>query len=79
MILDTDTMNATERALAIIHREEPDRVSTYLMGIPPYSKCHKEYKELERSKTSHPKIKTMITPLGNFTMPYFFGTDIELS
>ncbi|MHA1700550.1 MAG: uroporphyrinogen decarboxylase family protein [Promethearchaeota archaeon] len=84
MKLETDTMNATERALAIINHEEPDRVSTYIMGIPPYSKCYKEFLEREDEifgdgSWGDDDDNILLTPMGDYTLKYYFGADIEMT
>lgn len=82
MKLDTDTMTAAERVLATIHHEEPDRAPCYVMGIPPYSKCYKEFVDRE----AHDQLdffendnNIMITPMGDMTLKYFFGADVEMT
>ncbi|NMC05178.1 MAG: hypothetical protein GYA24_08205, partial [Candidatus Lokiarchaeota archaeon] len=83
MKLDTDTMTATERFKAIINHEEPDRVSCYVMGIPPYSLCYKEFVEREQKGDLESFFDNdeniMITPMGDYTMKYFFGADVEMT
>ena len=80
MKLDSDTMNATERCTAIIHHEEPDRLPIYLMGFPPYSKVFKEFRakenELFDSDYGGNDDNILLTPLGDFTMRYFFGGEV---
>ena len=75
-------MNATERCTAIIHHEEPDRLPIYLMGFPPYSKVFKEFRakenELFDSDYGGNDDNILLTPLGDFTMRYFFGGEVEM-
>jgi hypothetical protein len=82
MKLDSDTMNATERAMAIINHTEPDRLPTYLMGFPPYSKVYKEYlakeDEIFNSPYGDNDENILLTPLGDFTLPYYFGGEIVM-
>jgi len=81
--LDSDTMTATERVLASIRHEEPDRVPCYIMGIPPYSKCYKEFVERERKEELagffDNDANIVITPMGDYTLKYFFGADVEMA
>lgn len=80
MKLDTDTMNATERALTLIEHKEPDRVPTYVMGIPVYSKCYKEFWAKEDEvfdDLAEDDDNILLTPLGDFTMRYYFGSEVE--
>ncbi len=81
--LDSDTMTATERFLATIRHEEPDRVPCYVMGIPPYSLCHKEFMEREEKGEFdaffEDDANIMITPMGDYTMKYFFGAEVEMT
>jgi hypothetical protein len=83
MKLDTDTMTATERVLATIHHEEPDRAPCYVMGIPPYSKCFKEFEDREERGELDDFFNNdkniMITPIGDMTLKYFFGADVEMT
>ncbi len=83
MKLDTDTMNATERFRATIHHQEPDRVPCYVMGIPPYSKCYKEFVEREEMGKLDDFFDNdeniMITPMGDYTLKYFFGAEVEMA
>ncbi len=83
MRLDTDTMTATERFKVTIKHEEPDRVPCYVMGIPPYSLCHKEFIMREEQglldKFFDNDENIMITPMGDYTMKYFFGADVEMT
>ncbi len=76
-------MTATERFIATIKHAEPDRVSCYVMGIPPYSLCYKEFIERERKGELEAFFDNddniMITPMGDFTMKYFFGGDVEMA
>lgn len=79
--LDTDTMGATERVLATINHEEPDRVPIYLMGMPDYSDFYQEFLRRESDPrlgfeawtTDDANLK--FTPFGDLTMPYFFGQE----
>ncbi|MEX2718932.1 MAG: uroporphyrinogen decarboxylase family protein [Candidatus Sigynarchaeum springense] len=81
--LGTDTMTATERFLTTIHHEEPDRVPYYVMGIPPYSRCYKEFVEREKRGEFEAFFdddsNIMITPMGDYTLKYFFGADVEMT
>lgn len=84
MILDTDTMNATERFLATIQHEEPDRVPCYVMGIPSYSKCYKEFIAREdeifgEGGWGDDDDNILLTPMGDFTIKYYFGSDVEMT
>ncbi|MHA1683022.1 MAG: uroporphyrinogen decarboxylase family protein [Promethearchaeota archaeon] len=84
MRLDTDTMNATERFLATIHHEEPDRVPCYVMGIPPYSRCYKEFIEREDEifgdgGWGDNDDNILLTPMGDYTLKYYFGADVEMA
>ncbi len=80
MKLDTDTMTAIERVKATVQHEEPDRVPVYLMGIPVYSRTYIEWHaredEIMDSWTENDD-NVLLTPLGDFTLRYFFGTDVE--
>ncbi len=83
MILPDDSMNATERVEATINFQEPDRVPTYIMGIPPYSRCYKEYVEKEdelfgEGGWGDNDENILLTPLGDYTMKYYFGADVEM-
>lgn len=82
MKLDSDTMTATERGLATIRHEEPDRVPTYLMGIPPYSKCYKEFwakeDEIFEGDWGKDEKNILLTPLGDFTMRYYMGDEVMM-
>lgn len=84
MQLDGDTMTATERFLATIHHEEPDRVTMYVMGIPPYSRCHKEFAAREDEifgpgGWGDDDRNVMLTPMGDMTMRYYFGGEVEMA
>ncbi|MBD3188338.1 hypothetical protein GF325_16000 [Candidatus Bathyarchaeota archaeon] len=84
MKLDTDTMGATERFRLTIHHEQPDRVPCYVMGIPPYSKCYKEFFEREdqifdKGGWGDDDDNILLTPMGDFTMKYYFGADVEMT
>ncbi len=80
MKLDTDIMTATERVQATVRHEEPDRVPVYLMSIPPYSKTYIEWlareDEIMDAWTANDN-NILLTPLGDFTLRYFFGADVE--
>jgi hypothetical protein len=77
MKLDTDKMTATQRALAIINHEEPDRLPMYLMGFPPYSLVFKEFIQAEENIPEfEDESNIIITPLGDWTMHYYFGGEI---
>jgi hypothetical protein len=82
MRLDTDTMTATERGLTTIRHEEPDRVPTYLMGIPSYSKCYKEFwakeDEIFDGVWGQDEKNILLTPLGDFTMRYYMGDEVMM-
>ncbi|MHA1792571.1 MAG: uroporphyrinogen decarboxylase family protein [Promethearchaeota archaeon] len=84
MKLETDTMNATERFITTINHEEPDRVPCYIMGIPPYSKCYKEFFGREdeifgEGGWGDDDDNILLTPMGDFTMKYYFGADVEMT
>ena len=84
MRLDTDTMNATERFLATIQHEEPDRVPCYVMGIPSYSRCYKEFIALEDEifgdgGWGDNDDNILLTPMGDYTLKYYFGADVEMT
>jgi len=84
MQLPDDSMNATERVRATINFEEPDRVPTYIMGIPPYSRCFKEYREKEddifaEGGWGDKEENILLTPMGDYTMKYYFGADVEMT
>ncbi|HME53883.1 MAG TPA: uroporphyrinogen decarboxylase family protein [Candidatus Lokiarchaeia archaeon] len=83
MKLDTDSMTASERVLATIRHEEPDRAPCFLMGIPPYSKCFKEFEDREEhgqlDEFFDDEANIMITPMGDMTLKYFFGADLEMT
>lgn len=82
MKLDTDTMNATQRCLAIINHQEPDRMPMYVMGIPQYSRCYKEFVQKEdeifNSAYGENDGNIVLTPLGDYTMRYYFGSEVEM-
>ncbi|MFX0101182.1 MAG: uroporphyrinogen decarboxylase family protein [Candidatus Hodarchaeota archaeon] len=84
MKLETDTMTATERVLATINHEEPDRVPCYVMGIPSYSKCYIEYLEREDEifgdgGWGDDDENILLTPMGDYTLKYYFGADVEMA
>ena len=84
MQLETDTMNATERIIATINHEEPDRVPCYVMGIPSYSKCYKEFLEREDDifgdgGWGDDDSNILLTPMGDYTMKYYFGADVDMT
>ncbi len=84
MKLESDSMNATERLLATINFEEPDRVPTYVMGIPAYSRCYKEFIAREDEifgdgGWGDDEDNILLTPMGDFTMKYYFGADVEMT
>ncbi|MHA1732478.1 MAG: hypothetical protein ACTSU5_11075 [Promethearchaeota archaeon] len=81
MNLETDTMTPTERALAVLNHEVPDRVPIYLMGMPAYGGFFQEFLEREEDPelgfeefTREPN-NLKITPFGDQTIPYFFGQE----
>jgi uroporphyrinogen decarboxylase len=82
MKLDTDSMSAVDRVMATIHHEEPDRVPMYVMGIPPYSRCFKEFKakedEIFDGEYGENPDNILLTPLGDYTLKYYFGADVEM-
>ncbi|MHA1372286.1 MAG: uroporphyrinogen decarboxylase family protein [Promethearchaeota archaeon] len=80
MKLETDTMDATERYRAILDGEEPDRVPIHLMGIPEYSTTMIQFIEredeiMENDPFFQDEANILITPLGDKTLPYYFGAD----
>jgi hypothetical protein len=83
MKLDTDTMTATERVKASLLRQEPDRAPCYVMGIPNYSKCYKEFIKREGNGELDDFFDNddnlLLTPMGDFTLKYFFGADMEMT
>jgi len=80
MILETDSMNATERFKTTISHKEPDRVPIFLTGVHPYSKVYIElmqnYDEILDEWTEDEK-NLIITPIGDFTIRYFLGSELE--
>jgi Uroporphyrinogen decarboxylase (URO-D) len=83
MKLDTDTMNASERFLTVINHEEPDRVPHYVMGIHAYSRCYKEFwakeDEIFEGEWGDNEENILLTPLGDYSMKYYFGGDVEMT
>lgn len=80
MRLDSDTMTATERVLATLAHEEPDRCPIFLMGIPPYSRTYLEWQAREEEimdAWTENEDHLLFTPLGDYTLRYFFGTEFE--
>jgi hypothetical protein len=79
MRLDSDTMTATERVLAAVNHEEPDRVPTFLMGMPQYGDFFQEFLRRESDPAfgweafTEVDANLKLTPFGDLTMPYFFG------
>ncbi len=81
MRLDTDTMTAQDRVLAVVNHEQPDRVPTYLMGMPAYADFYQEFLAREDDPTlgfeafTEDPANLKFTPLGDLTVPYFFGQE----
>lgn len=79
MRLDTDTMTATERVLAEVNHEEPDRVPIFLMGMPDYSDFFQEFLRRQEDPAvgfdafTDDNANIKLTPFGDLTIPYFFG------
>ena len=81
MKLDSDTMSAKERFETVIAHKEPDRIPIYLMGIPVYSRVHKEllkYHEKEFEEFTDRDENLILTEIGDFTTRYYFGSEIEM-
>lgn len=73
-------MTATERFLTTIDHEEPDRVPMHLMGVPPYSRTFQEWLAREEElmdEWTEDDYNVLITPLGDFTLRYFLGSELE--
>ncbi|MBD3186680.1 hypothetical protein GF325_07645, partial [Candidatus Bathyarchaeota archaeon] len=74
-------MGATERFETIINRDGlPDRIPIHLMGIPAYSDAMIEFIEREDEIMEHDPFfldddNILITPLGDKTLPYYFGAE----
>lgn len=80
MILETDTMGATERFETVINHKEPDRIPIFLMGIKPYTQAYIELmandEEILDQWTDDDE-NIMITPLGDYTIRYILGSELE--
>lgn len=81
MKFDSDSMSAKERFEMVISHKDPDRIPIYLMGVPVYSRVHKEllkYHEKEFEKFTDDDKNLLITSLGDFTTRYYFGSEVEM-
>lgn len=82
MKLDNDQMGATERVWTAVNLEEPDRVPIYLMGMPAYADFYQEFLRREEddalgfSEFTEVPGNLKFTPLGDLTVPYFFGQEV---